>query len=210
MTDETKRDGDIRDADVSRRTVLRLAIGAAVAVPLVDLGAATEALARSAKAAAKSAPAGKFFTPHERALVDELCELIIPSDDHSPGAKAAGVPQFIDGRLAATLDGEHRVEFRSGLRAIDDAQKKKVGKDFLASSHDERIALLTEISKNEFEPKTPEEKAFRAVKEAAAYAYYTSEIGIHKEIEYLGNTFQQGDYAGYDVSPEPPEGGSMS
>jgi hypothetical protein len=31
--------------------------------------------------------------------------------------------------------------------------------------------------------------------------YYTSEIGLHQEMEYKGNTLQQ-EYAGVDVSKE--------
>jgi len=213
MADESKLEpthGDTaRDGDVTRRDLIRLAVGAAIAVPLIDLGATTEGIAQTARAAAKNAPAGKFFSAHERALVDELTELIIPTDDHSPGARAAGVTDFLDGRLASTFDGEHRLEFRAGLRTIDAAQKAKTGKGFLESTPEERVALLTEISKNEFKPTTPEEKFFRAIKEATAYAYYTSDVGIHKDIGYLGNTYQD-VYTGTDVSDEEPEGGSMS
>lgn len=41
-----------------------------------------------------------FFTKQEFALVDELTELIIPADDHSPGARAAQVAGYIDFRLS--------------------------------------------------------------------------------------------------------------
>ena len=42
------------------------------------------------------ARAGAFFTPEELALVDELSEMIIPADAHSPGARAARVAAYID------------------------------------------------------------------------------------------------------------------
>src|SRR5579884_3630039 len=41
-----------------------------------------------------------FFSRDEFALLDALTELIIPSDDHSPGAHEAGVAAYID-RTAA-------------------------------------------------------------------------------------------------------------
>ena len=55
--------------------------------------------------------------------------------------------------------------------------------------------------KNEFNPTTPEEKFFRELKLRTANAYYTSKVGIHDELGYLGNTYQK-EYAGYDVSQE--------
>jgi hypothetical protein len=52
------------------------------------------------------------------------------------------------------------------------------------------------MSANEANPKTPEEHFFRELKSRTIHAYYTSKIGIHDDIGYLGNTYQQGDYAG--------------
>jgi Gluconate 2-dehydrogenase subunit 3 len=47
--------------------------------------------------------------------------------------------------------------------------------------------LLTPLSRNEAEPKTPLEQFFKTTKDATIRGYYTSEIGIHKELEYKGN-----------------------
>ncbi|HTF36757.1 MAG TPA: gluconate 2-dehydrogenase subunit 3 family protein, partial [Blastocatellia bacterium] len=49
--------------------------------------------------------------------------------------------------------------------------------------------LLKEISKNERSPQTVEEKFFRTIKNATVDGYYTSEIGIHKELHYKGNAY---------------------
>ena len=43
--------------------------------------------------------------------------------------------------------------------------------------------------------KPPKKKAFKWVKGRTAYAYYTSKIGIHQEMEYKGNSLQV-EYAG--------------
>ena len=51
-----------------------------------------------------------------------------------------------------------------------------------------REAVLTRAAAGESDPKTPAEKAFKWVKEQTAYAYYTSKIGIHQEMEYKGNS----------------------
>ena len=129
----------------------------------------------------------RFFTPDEFALVDELTEIIIPADDHSPGARAAKVAVYIDVRLAEAFDPKERGDWRKGLKLVDEQAKKKTGRNFLESSADDRVAVLKEISKNEMNPKSPQEEFFVALKHITARAYYTSKIGIHQEMEYKGN-----------------------
>lgn len=46
---------------------------------------------------------------------------------------------------------------------------------------------MTAISANELAPITPLETFFVMTKRAAIHGYYTSEIGIHKELRYKGN-----------------------
>ncbi len=42
----------------------------------------------------------KFFEPNQERTVDRLSEMIIPTDEHSPGASTAQVSLFIDEGLA--------------------------------------------------------------------------------------------------------------
>jgi hypothetical protein len=187
------------ERDVSRRRMLELTIAAAVAAPIVDLASVGSALAQSTAGAAKPL----FFTPEEFALVDELAEMIIPTDERSPGARAAKVAAYLDTRLAESLEPEEQASWRAGLAATNEFSKKETGKTFMESTPEERLATLTKMAKNERAAKTPEEQFFGRIKGATAYAYYTSEIGIHKDIGYLGNTYQK-EYSGYDVSKEDP------
>ena len=46
-------------------------------------------------AAAKSAPHKPVFSPVQDAVLDRLSDIIIPSDEQSPGAHEAGVSQFL-------------------------------------------------------------------------------------------------------------------
>jgi len=163
--------------------------------------AATSVLADDSVAAVVQAATGgpKFFTKDEFAMVDELTELIIPTDDHSPGARAAACAAYIDFRLAEAFEDEPRTLWRDGLKAIDTASQSLNGHRFLESSDAERIAVLTKIAAAEREPKTPEEKFFVELKSRTVQAYYTSDIGIHKEMEYKGNSMLQ-EYVGTDVS----------
>src|SRR5881409_4434153 len=128
---------------VSRRDLLA-ATAAALATPLVS---------EAAKAAGAGAPsevqAPKFLTASEFALLDELTELIIPTDAHSPGARAAGVAAYIDFRLSESLEPEWQKAWRSGLAAVDGLSRERHGKPFLQATPDQRVAILTEMSAKE-------------------------------------------------------------
>jgi len=173
--------------DLTRRDVLKL--GAAVTVA-ASIGV-PEALAQ---------PAAKtFFTPAEFTLVDELSELIIPADEHSPGARAAKVAAYIDTRLAEAWDPANQKVWRDGLALVDTLSRNANGKPFMQASPDERIAVLTRMSQHEDKPTAPEEVFFGELKSRVVHAYYTSEIGIKQDLEYKGNTYLA-EFVGIDVS----------
>lgn len=183
---------------LSRRDALRLAAGAAAAVPLSGLAAAT----------ALSAPAPAFFTAPEFALLDVLTELIIPTDEHSPGARAAGVAAYIDHRLAEydpalpELRGA-REQWKSGLRTVDALSREASGSSFLESAPSAQVVLLERLAAKEQDPQTEGERFFVELKGWTARGYYSSKIGIHDEMEYKGNTLQT-EFAGIDVAALPP------
>jgi len=158
---------------LTRRELLRLT-AAAAAAPLLPQGVATAA-------GAKALPAGRFFSAAELALLDELCEAIIPTDEHSGGARAAGVAAYIDGKLA-----EYDPAIPD-LRTEREAWKAGLA-PFLAVSAEERLVLLQRLSAAEEDPKTDAERFFKELKTWTARGYYTSSVGIHDEMEYKGNT----------------------
>jgi hypothetical protein len=184
---------DQPDSGLSRRTLLRTAGAAGLALPV-------------AAGDARAAPP-RFFTAAERALVDELGETIVPADGHSPGAKAAGVTQEIERRLAEqpSLDPDaapRKQLWRDGLKQVDAEAKRLGGAPFVKISAEQRIAVLTEMARNELQPRTPAELFFVELKREVVRAYYTSEIGIKQELEYKGNTHLQ-DFVGHDVATVP-------
>lgn len=183
---------------VTRREAIKT-IGAGVGViatlPVLGGSAGAQEIAAhehshnvgQAAAPAKAQPL-KFFTEEENRTVIEMSERIIPADEHSPGAKAAGVSQYIDLVISESPDVTKQT-WREGLGAINKMSSGKFGKPFADSTVDQQIELLKEISKNERSPQTVEEKFFRTIKYATADGYYTSEIGIHKELHYKGNAY---------------------
>ncbi len=177
-------------SDLSRREMLA-ATAAALVTPLLPVGAGTPT---------PQPRAAGFLTAAELALLDELTELIIPTDDHSPGARAAAVAGYIDGRLAESLEPDWQARWRSGLQAVDGLSREVNGKPFLEATPDQRVAVLTRMAAGESDPKTPAERFFRELKWWTVRGYYTSKIGIQMDQEYKGNVYQQGDYAGFDAT----------
>jgi hypothetical protein len=180
-----------------RRDLIKLGAAATLAA---SFGAAGSVSAQTpGSVAAATNPARTFFTPEELALVDELSELIIPTDAQSPGARAARVAAYIDSRLAEAWEEQDRIDWREGLKRVDQLARGSGGKAFMESSAEQRIAVLTRMAQNEKEPKQPEELFFAKLKARVVDAYYTSEIGIKQEMEYKGNSYLT-DFAGVDVS----------
>jgi len=182
--------------DLTRRQMIVVTAGAIAVAPLL----ADTPLAAIAQAT--GAAAGKFLTKEEFALLDELTEMIIPTDEHSPGARAAKCAAYIDSRLAEAFEDDRRIRFREGLKSVDMLSHTMNGHPFVEASEAERTAVLTKMAENESTPKTPEDKFFNELKDQTVHAYYTSEIGIHKEMEYKGNSLLQ-EYVGTDVSGHP-------
>jgi len=179
-----------QENDLSRRDVIKLGAAATVAA---SLGVGD---------AAAQTRVGGFLTEAELAMLDELSEMIIPADAHSPGARAANVAAFIDARLAEAWDQKDRTDWRSGLALVDLLSQESHGVPFMKASVDQRVAVLTLMAQNENDPKKPGERFFKELKSRVVYAYYTSEIGIKQEMEYKGNTYQT-EFAGIDGSQQP-------
>lgn len=140
----------------------------------------------------------KFFSNSEFAMLDELAERIIPTDDHSPGARAAGVATYLDGRLAESVEEESKKRWHEGLKRIDALSREMHGMPFLEATLEQRVAVLSHTAKNEKNPQTPEEQFFVELKFSTADAYYSSKIGIHQEMDYKGNVLLP-EFAGYEL-----------
>ena len=158
--------------ELERRDLLKIAAAAAYAGKLAEAQGQT-----------------RFFSPDEFAVLDELTEIVIPADDHSPGAHAAGVAAYIDARLGETLEQDKQELWRRGLKLVDRLSMEMNSQPFLKANAAERRAVVERMARNEDEPKTPQEVFFKELKRATVRAYYTSEIGIQQEIEYKGNVY---------------------
>jgi hypothetical protein len=170
----------------TRRTALKTlgaGLGAAALWPYLS----DEASAAFAKIQSTNAPPSlAFLTPAEYAAVDVLAETIIPADERSPGARGARVADYID-LLLSESPPEMQQRWRAGLTALDAAAKTRSNRPFAQLSEADATAILTGLARNEDRPETPLEQFFKDAKEATIRGYYTSEIGIHRELQYQGN-----------------------
>jgi hypothetical protein len=176
---------------LSRREMIG-ATAAALATPWLGIGPVVGPATRL--------QAPRFLTAAEYALLDELTERIIPTDEQSPGARAAGVAAYIDVRLSESPEPEWQATWRSGLRSVDDLSRELHGKPFLEGTPDQRGAVLTQMAAGESNPQTRPQRFFGELKGWTVRAYYSSRIGIHTDQEYKGNVYQPGDYAGFDAT----------
>ena len=116
------------DLDLSRRDALKIAmgVGAAAMIPLVP----AEVAAAAQRAVASGKPVAlKFFTAAQHRTVDALTEVIIPTDERSPGARAAKVADYLDFVLNES-SAEARQAWKDGLTSLDAASSAQFGKPF--------------------------------------------------------------------------------
>jgi len=179
--------------NLTRRAVLKAgAVAAATTLSATPLSAFT-----------LPADGPRALTRDQYALLDELTEILIPADDHSGGARAAGVAAYLDGMLAEEFDASVKASFVAGLTLVDGLAQQRHGRRFLALSTAEREAIVATMAEGEDNPKTDEARFFVMLKQRTVRGYYTSRIGIHDEMNYKGNTMQE-EYSGIDVSPKTP------
>src|SRR5580698_5280468 len=160
---------------MERRAVLKI-------VALAALSPKLNALSHDAMRDMQAAPPAaaytlQFFTEEESRLLDQLMEMIIPADDHSPGAHEARTNLFAD-LMVATGDPAVKKAWRDGIRLI----REQAAGSSLAEA-------LRRAAANEENPTTDLERFFVLLKQMTVNGYYTSATGIHKEMEYIGNTY---------------------
>jgi len=144
-----------------------------------------------------------FFSPPQYRLVERLAEIIMPSDD-TPGAKEAGVAEFIDFMLANRVPVSPRGEIRSTQDAIrqgDDAQARflaglgwlharsqaEFGAEFMDCTPSQQTGLLEEVAyKAKFTPTTESGREFfQLLRDYTVIGYYTTKIGL-QSLDYPG------------------------
>src|SRR5215467_4621056 len=177
---------------MQRREALRLMISGAA---LPALTPEAFAIFRAAHPAAGYAP--RTLKSRQYATVVAMTDLIIPDTD-TPGAKGAGVNEFIDLILTEWATPEERSRFLDGLAGIDKQSQSLYGKNFADASSEQQVAQLRAIDDAVMnnrvvrprhgntipKPDSQLEGEFWFVfKRITLHGYYTSEIGFTQELK---------------------------
>jgi hypothetical protein len=126
----------------------------------------------------------QFFTPDEYAMVDQLTEIIIPNDK-SPGAREAGVSEFVD--FMAAYDATIQQPFRNGLRWLNDQSQKEKGSGFVRLTAQQQQSLLQTVAyRDHYLPgQEAGQEFFHLIRRYTVMGYYTSRIGL-EELDFPG------------------------
>ncbi len=173
---------------MNRRDALRYTAyltGVAVSAPTLS---ALLSGCKNEPAVTEAAYQPSLLSADQYSFIGEVTETILPATD-TPGAKAAGVPTFIDRMVGVAYEKDARDRFMNGLGQFMSDADKAQGKAFMELTPEERLAYLNEVdtrSKAQLKqwadtpPASPEEAEarydfFTNLKELTLIGYFTSE-----------------------------------
>lgn len=193
---------------LNRRHIIQgtaLALGLAASSPII---LAVSAYSKSAETHEKLNKKS-FLNTLERKMINILAELIIP-ETSTPGAAAAGVPEFIDMMVSDWYTDEDKKEFIYGLRNMDHHCKTSFNNGFLDCTADQQIVTLEDLEQNVAGTISDGKRGgesgrvsvlhndyalwgnrplegrdfFDQLKSLTILGYYTSEVGVKNELIY--------------------------
>jgi len=141
-------------------------------------GAALTRFARNADAVAGSSR--RAFNAEQFALLEQICEVIIPTTD-TPGAIVAGVPAFMRQILEEWGSESSRGEIAGVLEAVEKLAWSRFGASFLELAPDHRLDVIKVLDSERLAAKDP---AYAKFKHLVLVGYYHSEIGATRELRY--------------------------
>lgn len=170
--------------DLQRREILRVMALAAAAAPFTGFSKWAFAFGHGSHGVEQIRPAQykpQFFSEREYAVVERLADLIIPSDE-TPGAREAGVAEFIDFMIAHDRDQQYK--FRTGISWLNAHAQRLLGKPFFDLSEEEQVSILEPLAyKAKYrEGEEDGREFFRRMREITVTGFYTTEIG-YKELD---------------------------
>lgn len=129
-------------------------------------------------------------------MIERLADIIIPSDE-TPGAKEAGVAEFIDFMVAnrvsvsanrdvrntqdaIELGNDAQTRFLAGLDWLNSRSKSEFDHQFMDCTPEQQASLLSELAyKSKFKLTTESGRAFfQFLRDYVVVGYYTTKIGL--------------------------------
>ncbi len=138
--------------------------------------------------------------PKNKALVAELAETIIPRTN-TPGAKDAGVENYIIKMITENTDVKMQHSFLAGLKSVEEYAKDKYDKDFILCSQEEKHAVVKHFEEratysisilNKVQRKFLGAPFFYQLRDLTVEGYCTSQLGATQGLayDYVPVTFQ--------------------
>ncbi|MBI5685065.1 MAG: gluconate 2-dehydrogenase subunit 3 family protein [Verrucomicrobia bacterium] len=116
----------------------------------------------------------RFFTNADARLVDAITEQIIPADQ-DPGARDAGVINFIDKQLAGRLR-RHRQAYRDGLIGVDETSRAMFGREFVVLAPEQQTEVLKALESGKAKGETWRKQSsaafFRLIRDHTMAGFY--------------------------------------
>ncbi len=188
---------------MDRREVLK-SLGAAAVVSFSAGGAELVAATRAARRRLQSMDEeGRYvyqtLASDTSEIVAVASELILPETD-TPGARAARVPELIDLLLTDWFDEDERGLFVRGLRDLEDRAQASGGRGFVSLSEPEQVEILRAVEAEALAEARPAPATHREIRDARTsprasfftvlkwltlYGYFTSEVGMERELSYV-------------------------
>lgn len=162
------------DIGTDRRTMLALLAAGAV---------------RSRVHAAETSPL-LFLNSGQHQLVAALVEMILPADNHSPGAREAGVSRYID-LVLANSGASAQDSWKQEMEAFEVFARQHGETPFLDATPAARSEILNLLASKP-EQDTPAGRFFARTRQMTIFGYYSSKIGLLNELEYQGNQVMAG------------------
>jgi hypothetical protein len=144
-------------SDITRREALKRAawiLGGTVSAPTI-LG-----VLAGCQAERKTAWVPRTLTADQRGTVEAIADIIIPETD-TPGARAAGVDQFVDAMLTDYYPANARDRFLAGLARVDARAQRQHSLPFSKLSREQQTAIVLDLDRAAFTeaPKAAESAA---------------------------------------------------
>lgn len=166
---------------MNRRDLLKL-ITAATGTAMIGGTGALAGCAFTDEEKAKS----YRFTERDVQILDELAETILPRTD-TPGAKDAGVGEFMTVFVRDCYTPEEQALFHSGLPQLEARSQDLYQRGFLELSAEQREGMVRTLDQEAREQVVSgrEPHYFTLMKQLTLFGFFTSEKGATEVLRYI-------------------------
>jgi hypothetical protein len=185
---------------MDRRTTIKWVLAASAAWPLFGRGVGRADAPLTVRGYGTDPDLLAVYRPGElwpltlaapqRQLAGVLADIIIPADQHSPGASAVGVVEFIDEWVSAPYPANLRDRpiVLGGFMWLDAEAARRSGKGFSELDTTEQNAICDDICDESRTVTVRRDAArfFALFRDLTAAGFYSTPVG-RKDLGYIGN-----------------------